>query len=317
MDARGPSSPVRCSHCLNPAVVEQRYAGVSLCRAHFLESFRRRAHHELARQGGLPDGVTAVALSGGKDSVALLHFLHETFARHPRITLAAVTVDEGIAGYRPSSLEICRELTSRLGMEWKVVRTRDLAGYDIDAYAGGRAGPEGEPLPMVDRPSCGPCGVYRRTGINRGARDLGAVAVATGHNLDDTAQSILMNHLKGDVERLARLAPHDGGMEGLVPRRMPFRSIPEKEVLLYTVLLGLPTHDEECPYAARSHRFETRRTLMDLEARTPGTRHALVAGQDKLQPIVRANYRLAPANACTTCGEPTTGAKCMACVMHA
>lgn len=311
-------------------MVHLRYAGTHLCREDFLAFFAKRAKADLARQGKLPEGTIGVALSGGKDSVAVLHFLRELVKDHPRIQLVALTVDEGIAGYRDSSLDICRDLTQQWGIPWHVVKTQDLAGYSIDEYAAGNRGPR---LPMASatgvedatgkpRPACGPCGVFRRAGLNRLAKDLGCVAVVTGHNLDDQAQTVLMNHLKGDLDRLARMAPHTAEdaahHAGLIPRLLPFRSIPEKEVLLYAVLHGLPLHhDAECPYAARSHRFAMRDLLAGLEEQTPGTRHALVKGAERLKPILQGALPAIAVMSCPQCGDPTSGDVCVACQLKA
>jgi uncharacterized protein (TIGR00269 family) len=300
-----------CSKCPEPAVAFLRYAGTHLCRAHFVQSFERRAKAEVARQGRIPEGRVAVALSGGKDSVAALHFLRKLTKDHPRVELLAVTVDEGIAGYRDSALAICKDLTEHLGIAWHVARTQDLAGYTIDAAAA-----------KTPASVCGSCGVFRRLGMNRLARDLGAVALVTGHNLDDQAQTILMNHLKGDLDRLARLAPHTAAdaarHDSLVPRLLPFRNLPEKEVLLYALLEGLPIHDEaECPYATRSHRFALRDVLMGLEEQTPGTRHALVRGHERLKPILQAALPPLPVASCPECSEPTSGDLCIPCSLKA
>ncbi|HUR26483.1 MAG TPA: TIGR00269 family protein [Candidatus Thermoplasmatota archaeon] len=311
---------VSCSKCASPSVVHIRYAGTQLCRDHFLRYFDERAKHEVAKQGRLPEGITAVALSGGKDSVSALHFMLRLIEGRPGVRLAAVTVDEGIAGYRDSALDICRRVTDEWDIPWHVVRTKDLAGYAIDEYAAGTAGPKGDGLPMAARPACSPCGVFRRAGMNRLAREIGATAVVTGHNLDDQAQTVLMNTLKGDLERAARLAPHTeedvAHHPGLVRRILPFRSIPEKEVLLYAVLRGLPLHHEaECPYAARSHRFALRDVLVKLEEQTPGTRHALVKGAERLKPILQAALPTMAVASCPECREPTSGAMCVACTM--
>jgi uncharacterized protein (TIGR00269 family) len=299
-----------------------RYAGTHLCRDHFLRFFEDRAKKDLAKQGRLPPGKVAVALSGGKDSVGVLHFLHHLVQGNPKVELVAITVDEGIAGYRDTALSICRELTSRLGVPWHVIKTEELAGYSIDDYAAGDAGPKGEALEHLPRPACGACGVFRRAGLNKLAKDLGCSAVVTGHNLDDQAQTVLMNHLKGDLDRLARLAPHtdeDAARHpNLVRRLMPFRTIPEKEVLLYAVLNGLPLHHEaECPYAERSQRFALRDVLMRLEEHNPGTRHALVRGQERLKPILQKALPEIPVASCPECGEPTSGNLCTACQMKA
>jgi uncharacterized protein (TIGR00269 family) len=320
--ATGPGKPVAsstCSKCSAAAVTHLRYSGTSLCREHFLEFFEKRAKAEIAKQGRLPQGKIAVALSGGKDSVAALHFMQKIIGDRPGIELVAITIDEGIAGYRDSALEICRKLCAECNIPWHVVKTKDLAGYSIDEYAAGVKGPDADGKP---RASCGPCGVYRRAGMNRLARDLGAVAVVTGHNLDDQAQTALMNTLRGDLDRMARMAPHtaedSGKHEGLVPRLLPFRSIPEKEILLYGLLNGLPLHHEaECPYAARSHRFEMRDIIMRLEDQTPGTRHALVKGAERLKPILQAALPAVTVSSCPECGDATSSGLCKACELKA
>ena len=268
-----------CSKCSAPSVTHIRYSGQHLCGDHFVRFFEKRAKLELANQGKLPDGLTAVALSGGKDSVATLHLLHKIAAGNPKLQLAAVSVDEGIAGYRESALEICKQVTEERDIPWHTISIHELAGYDIDGFVGD------DP----EKRACGPCGVFRRMGMNQVARDLGAQAIATGHNLDDMAQTVLMNVLNGDPERLARLAPHDAdrAQPGLVRRILPLRTIPEKEVLLYALLEGLPLHDEaECPYAARANRFAMRDVLLGLEADQPGTRHRILAFQDKVKPAL-------------------------------
>lgn len=300
-----------CSRCREPAVTHLRYSGQHLCKEHFVRFFEKRAKMEVHRQGRLPKGTLAVALSGGKDSVACLAFLHALTKDRPDVDLVAITIDEGIAGYRDGSIEICKDVTGRLGVPWHVVTMQDLAGYTIDQFAAGERGPDAD---GTARPACGPCGVFRRLGMNRLARELGAGMIATGHNLDDTAQTVLMNVLNGDADRLARMAPHDDPKEGLVPRLLPFRTIPEKEVLLYCLLQGLPVHhEEECPYAARAQRFFLRDKLLELEARSPGTRHSLVRFHDRVKPAILAEAPQVPLSACATCGEPTSGSTCKAC----
>lgn len=315
-----------CSKCPAPSVTHIPYSGQHLCRDHFLRFFDRRAKMAVHEQGRLPQGTVAVALSGGKDSVSVLHFMHRLTKDRPDVRLAAISVDEGIAGYRGSAIDICRDVCAEWGIEWHLVQTKDLAGYTIDQYAAGTHGPtgtgaNGEGERANDgrpRPACGPCGVFRREGLNKVAKEIGAAAVVTGHNLDDHAQTILMNHLQGDVDRLARLAPHTEPRAGMVPRLLPFRLIPEKEVLLYALLWGLPIHHEaECPYAARAHRFQMRDVLWRLEERSPGTRHSLVAGADRLKPLLIQQSERGGDRPCPACGGPASGTTCKACSWRA
>lgn len=294
-----------CDHCEGPAIVWQRYAGAHLCGRHLRESVEKRARKELARQADLPRGARlAVAYSGGKDSTVALHLLHDLTLARPDLDVVAITIDEGIEGYRPAALELTRDVCRSLGVAHEVRRTRDLAGATVDEVHA--LDPETS--------QCGFCGVFRRRLMNDFAKEVGADALATGHNLDDAAQSILMNLASANLERLAKLGPHRQAKPGLVPRLLPLRTIPETEVYLYAHVRGLRFHDQECPYAEAALRRVYRDALYRLEEARPGTRHALVRTHDTLGPLLlAAQDGEHPMASCLECGEPTSGLRCKAC----
>lgn len=295
-----------CDRCRAPSVSWLRYSGERFCGDHLRESVERRVKRELKRQGGLPKGRVAVAYSGGKDSTAVLHLVHDLASQRRDVELVAITVDEGIEGYRPLSLEIASRVTKTLGIEHVVRRTKDLAGQSMDEIHA--ADP--------DRSACGRCGVFRRRIMNDVARDVGAECLVTGHNLDDTAQSILMNLTSADIDKLARIGPHLERQPGLVPRLLPLRAIPESEVYLYAHLRGLEWHDEECPYSVKAARGVYRDILYRLEEARPGTRHALLRTLDTLRPVLADVSKMAPIATCVSCGEPTSGTLCKVCQMR-
>lgn len=294
---------VRCSKCGKKAVTFIRYNGTHLCRDHFVGFVERRVKTEFRRQVDLDNaGSISVALSGGKDSSVALAILFDILHSRRDVRLCAVTVDEGIKGYRELTLEKARALTKTLGIEHRVVSFEDEFGTTMDSIAD----------TLDEKSPCTYCGVLRRWCLNKAAREMGADVMATGLNLDDTAQSILMNFTRADVERLARLGPHKKVQPGLIPRIQPLRKIPEKEVYLYAMLREVPFSDDVCPYADDALRNQYREMLDLLENRSPGSKHSILASYDAILPLLREHYPPASLIVCR-CGEPTTKDKCMTC----
>src|SRR6058998_3691519 len=194
-------------------------------------------------------------MSGGKDSSTTAALLAKFLENRRGVELVGVTIDEGIASYRPQGIDYARRLCARLGIEHRVLAYADTVGHAMDEVV--VVDPEAIP--------CSYCGPFRREALNRSAREVGADYVATGLNLDDTAQSILMNVARADLDRLARLGPHEVRQDGLVPRLQPLRTIPEKEVYLYAMLRGIPFHDATCPYAERAQRGRFSSIVAQLE----------------------------------------------------
>ena len=294
---------MKCDHCPHDAVTFIRYNGAHLCAHHFMKYVEKRVKREIRRQIGLkPGDKVAVAVSGGKDSMVTLHLLNETFKDRDDIEIHCITIDEGIEGYRPSSIEIVRRYCASNDIPFHLVTFRDMFDLTMDQVA---------PL-SGDNSPCTYCGVFRRKCMNTVAKEIGANYLATGHNLDDMSQSIMMNFVRGDVERLARLGPHKKVQPGLIPRFAPLRSIPEKESLLYAMVSGLEYHDLTCPYWEEALRNQYRSVVDDLESRSPGSKFSILSSYDQLYPMLTENYKAAKLNTCE-CGEPTLGKRCKAC----
>jgi len=175
--------------------------------------------------------------------------------------------------------------------------------------------------------------VFRRDILSRYAAELGADKLLTGHNLDDEAETALMNFFEGDVEKMAQhfdasLGPFAGSdrtqgetervrgeTETFVPRAKPLRDVPEKEVALYAHVRDLPAHITECPHASEAYRGEIQELLWDIEDRHPGTRHSIMAGYEELAGLAAADRTdgTDDLTACDTCGNPTMGSQCRKC----
>lgn len=294
---------MRCDLCGAPAVTFVRYNGTHLCADHFADYVERRVKREIRKEVSLHRGDTiGAAVSGGKDSMVMLSILRSLFNEKNGIRLVCISIDEGIAGYRPPSLDIVKKYCSENSIEYRERSFSEL-GLSMDEIA---------PVSGGNSP-CTYCGVFRRKLMNDEARKIGAKFLATGHNLDDIAQSVMMNIVRGDTERLARLGPHtDNIRPGLIPRFYPLRLIPEKESLLYSIVREVPHWDGECPYWQAALRNEYRDMVDGLEDRSPGSKFSIVSSYDKLKPLLMQAHPPYEPKFCA-CGEPCNGARCKAC----
>jgi len=292
---------ISCSKCGDEAVIFVRYNGTHLCRRHFIEYVERRVKRDIRKQKGKKRfKKIAVALSGGKDSSTALYIIHKIFSRTSEIH--AITVDEGIPGYRDKTIPVAKRLCRKLDVEHHIVSFANDIGITIDEIA-----KKNDEIGI-----CTYCGVFRRSLLNMKAREIGADVLVLGHNLDDFSQSILMNFVNADLEKLARMAPHYRIQERMIPRILPLRMIPEKETTLYAILNGLDIPMEECPYAFSS-RLVFRRIIYELEDRNPGTRHKIVKSYEQIRKCLYEMFPLAKLQSCAICGEPTPGEICRAC----
>lgn len=296
---------MKCIKCGKEAVTFIRYNGTYLCGEHFTEYVERRVKKDVRKQG-IRKGVIAVALSGGKDSLAALYLMHDILKGHRDRELHAITVDEGIEGYRPESIRVAKKHCDEMGVEHHVISFREVLGHTLDEISNIR-GELGE---------CTYCGVFRRLCLNKKGREINASTIVMGHNLDDVAQSVLMNFVNSDMERMARFAPHKKVQEGLIPRMLPLRTIPEKETTLYAILKGLDVLEDECPYAVRASRGTFRDMVAKLEDEYPGTRHSILNSYLAINGCLREKYPPSKLRPCKRCGEPTSQEICRACMLR-
>ncbi|MFZ5501081.1 MAG: TIGR00269 family protein, partial [Candidatus Micrarchaeota archaeon] len=352
-------------HCGAEGAVFLHYASKHLCEEHFIRMFDKRFRktvrmHNMLRKG---DRV-AVGLSGGKDSTVLLHSLAELKKDLP-FEMVAVTIDEGIKGYRARTLGIARTECEKLGIEQVVLSFKDDAGDTLDGMmdrdaeheSGCRgqvrehilnaaafkmnAKPEtqnskpdrekrgafpwsGEryvvlPETLNPRPEtqnqlpCTQCGVLRRYLLNKGAREAKATKLALGHNLDDMAQTVLMNIMRNEPARLARLYKPVASSGRFVERIRPLMLTPEKENALYAMMKGIDIEHVECPYARFAFRGHVRKMLNESEERYPGTKFKIVNAFLEIEGALRGKYADAALMECRSCGEPSSKELCMFC----
>lgn len=300
-ESAGSAVPV-CSLCREPSAVFQKHKGRHLCGTHFTAEIEQRVTDTITTREMIAAGDrVAVALSGGKDSTTLLLLLSRLLPRWPHVRLVAITIDEGISGYREETIHSAEELTRRLGIEHHCISFSELFGDSLDTILEGR-----------ETQACSICGILRKKALVVGAGRIGATKLATGHNLDDEAQSALMNVFRGDLPRLIR----NSGMNSsgrFIPRIKPLSLISEKEIALYLVLNNAWNVLPECPYTRFALRREVRSLLSGFEYRHPGTMLHLMESKQKIERSCKGAEVYEPLKTCRGCGDPSSGEFCQVC----
>ena len=307
---------IPCRKCGRPAIIYQKYSGLHLCRDHFCEDVERKVKLTIRQKYPVGKNETiAVAFSGGKDSSVALYLMNMIFGQRRDIRIVAITIDEGIEGYRNLSVERTREFTKKIGIEHIVRSYKEEYGKTMDEIVSEKNLKEN--FSSGERKEIGPCsycGVLRKKILNRVASEIGASKLVIGHNLDDEAQTIMLNHLRGDVEKMVRFSSVTP-LENFVLRIKPLRKIPEREVALYARLHDMPMELTACPHSYGALRKEVRGMLNNFEISHPGTKYSLVRGFDTLVPMVAAALPESPMTICRICGEPCNDNVCQACRM--
>ena len=301
---------MKCRVCRGPAVIDLRAHNANFCAEHFTRFCRDQVEKAISAHDMLePDERVLVAVSGGKDSLALWDILLQLGYRADGLVIGL-----GIGDYSRSSTDHARTFAAERDARLVEVDLREDHGIDVPTAA--RA---------TRRAPCSACGLSKRHLFDRAAAEGGYDAVATGHNLDDEAAVLFGNTLRWNTEYLARqrpLLPARGGF----PRKIkPLVRLGEREMAAYCVIRGIDYIVEECPMAAGNRHIAYKEALNAVEAASPGAKHAFYH-----QFLARAADRFVDeavgpdghpdgddhgGTTCARCGAPSTNDICAFCTL--
>ena len=295
---------MKCDRCENQAAYTRKYSGEKLCSECFSNSILRKTAKTISKYNMIKhDELVAVAVSGGKDSLALLNIINQMAATH-NFRIKAITIDEGIPGYRNEALEIVQTFCAKLNIEHKVFSYKELFDLTLDEALDLR----GEEKTS----SCSICGNLRRRAIDHAAKDIGADVIATGHNLDDTLQTFVINMLSGDTTKIGWMDPDTS--TNTLRKIKPFCEIYESEIVFYAFTNDIPFQTEPCPHMNEGIRTEIREFLNSLEGKHSGIKNNLYQSIIKVSQIVK-NTNHKQKIICIKCGNECTGKICSVCNM--
>jgi len=275
---------MKCTKCEKKAV----HAGLGqyYCKSHFLEYFESKVTKTISRYNLLEyNDKVCVATSGGKDSLAVL-YMTNLYCKKYGIECFALAIDEGIAGYRDHTLDDLKIFCEKYEVKLHIVSFKEKFGDTLDNI-------KDRAITEYNKKPCTVCGIFRRTLLNRSARELGATKLVTGHNLDDEAQSFMMNTILGNMSHNASLGPITGLNDNnkFVPRVKPLYFMLEKETRLFALLKEFKVEFTECPNIDMSFRAVIRDEINTIETKLPGAKNGIVNAFLEILPLLKDHYR--------------------------
>jgi len=236
-----------------------------------------------------------VAVSGGKDSLAIWNVLHElgynTRGLHIRL---------GIDGFSEASSEAVAAFAQERSLPWVEYSLEDLLGFSIPTMQR-----------RVRRKICSICGMLKRRLLNRLAIQEGCNTVVVGHNLDDEAGRLLGNIVRNRRQYLGKQTPYlPSTHPKLTAKCKPLYRVEAREIRTYCRLKSIRPVELACPLSrgATSHRFKEALEL--LEESMPGTKRDFLFSYLRGQATVPPST---PFQDCRLCGEPSYGEICGVC----
>lgn len=291
---------MKCTTCKAEAVVALPSHHAGFCEPCFLAFFTRQVEKGI-RKGKLFtfDDKILVALSGGKDSLALMLILREL-----GYDVTGLHIDLAIPHSSIKARRTVEAFCEKHGLKL-IIKDMALEGLAIP-----------EVKKRLRRPICSACGKIKRYFFNKAALDGGFTVLATGHNLDDEIARLFSNVLRWDVSYLSDQGPSLPAVGGFAAKVKPLYRLSEFETANYAFLKGIDWHWSPCPYSPGAT-FTYYKTLWAaLEEKMPGRKldfylgflkngRAAFARQEEM-----VGEKVAP---CAHCAYPTSGGVCGVC----
>lgn len=291
---------MRCRRCGEKAEIYLKRHNTAFCSSCFQVYYSEQVKRNIKREKMFKSNDRIlVVVSGGKDSMALWHILLKL-----GYNVTGMYINLGICRYSDRSQEVVERYSQANNAPVIIKNIEKEYGFSIPALAR-----------EIRRSTCSLCGTIKRYLFNKVALDGGFDAVATGHNLDDEAATLLGNVLSWQEGYLARQSPVlPSTHPKLVKKVKPLYTLTERENLAYVLFNGIEFIHEECPHALGASSILYKEILNKLEDESPGTKQRFLTNFYKKGKKFFEKYsEPVKLNECKICGQVTTAEICSFC----
>ncbi|MBI5148089.1 adenine nucleotide alpha hydrolase family protein [Candidatus Pacearchaeota archaeon] len=244
----------------------------------------------------------AVACSGGKDSTTVLYLLHKF-----GFNVFAIYINLRMSEYSENCLKELRRFCKMYEIKLHVLDTKQIYGSSM-CFIRSRI------QQKQKLSNCTICGIMKRWLLNKKARELHATKLATGHNLDDEAETVIVNYSKGNLLLGINSGPATGIVadKKFVQRIKPLYFCSGKQIYEYAKNAEFPFWHEKCPCAIGSYRIDVRKFLNQFD---DSVKENIVNNFIKILPKLRREFfdKQKKVIYCSVCGEPSRNEICSVC----
>lgn len=250
-----------------------------------------------------PKDKIGMAVSGGKDSTVCLYILTKL-----GYNIQAITIDAAIGNYTKTNVKNLTEVCKKLKIPLHTISFINEFGKSL-CYLRDALKAKGKEFK-----SCMLCGILKRYLLNKYSKELEFNYLATGHNLDDEAQSFMMNVFRNDLKLASRQGPKPGltNSKNFVQRVKPLYHITEQEIIRYSKIKKFPVNYDICPCSTKAFRREFLTMLNEFEKTHPDVKYNIIKFSENMKDKLTKEKNL-KIETCTSCGEPTANKICKAC----
>ena len=295
-----------CSCGKTSFLIERKFNNELLCTECFTVRIENTIHQTIKDYKMItPDDRVIVGLSGGKDSITLLHNLIQLSNKNDLTSIQVVIIDEGIKEYRAKSIEDATTFCKDNNVTYKIISFKDRIGKTLDevnAFFKNRSD---------RRYTCNYCATIRRRLLNEGAKELNGSVLAVGHNLTDFTETFLMNVLYNRLHLIGRQYLFKEESEEIrktyIKKVKPLFQIPEEEIHLYANLKKLKFYPSHCPYREEDPilRKKVLNFVQEMKKISPEIEYNLLNSFNKLSKRLYETSSILQANNCLKCGYPS------------
>jgi tRNA-5-methyluridine54 2-sulfurtransferase len=285
----------KCRRCKARGEIRLPSHNTLFCRDCYIKFCETAVTRAMDKFGISRDTDLLVAVSGGKDSLALWDLLHRLGFR-----TRGLHVSLGIEAFSEESLEAIKDFASTRNLPWAHYSLKEMFGWTIP-----------EIRERSRRSICSLCGMIKRQLLNRLTVMEGYGVLATGHNLDDEAGRLLGNILRNRTQYFDKQYPYLPAVNSRMPAKAkPLYRLESWELRAYCHFSSIKPHTAKCPLSRGATSHVVKEALDFLEGEMPGTKRDFLFShlRNRRPPLSDQTMRF-----CEKCGEPAYLPVCSVC----